>query len=152
QVARTVFAARPRAYRNVAIDPSTRRTADLFLYQQDKKGKQVPEINEDIVMHLLQFAFRPVLIWEHPVDLAGEIIKSQNLQDLIARKVKNWDEEVVFPNLTCEVARLRFTDMIGLEMLRRHQHQTRCGITFLGAELTPDTLDIIREVWPNVIH
>src|SRR5262249_47904805 len=147
RVGHTAYAAQVRAYRNIPIGALTRRLGNLFLFRKDKSGKQAPETNEEVLAHLFEFAFRPVVIWEHPVDTAGNIVSSSVLKARIDAGSKDWDEGIVFPHYSCEVAWVLFTDLAAPEMMRRFREESGIGIVFLGAALGPDNLETLQEVW-----
>ena len=151
RVANTVWAASLTRYRDVSIDPDNRAMSLLWLFRKNQDGQHPPETIEEILSHQLRFSFRPTLVWEHPVDADGQIVRSDTLAARIARGQKDWDRDIVFPRLTCEAPRLLFTDLSGLEQMRRFLEVTGASLAFAGATLGPDNLDILRTVWSDIV-
>jgi hypothetical protein len=102
---------------------------------------------------MLEFADRPVVVRERPIDAEGKPVTSGTL-DLRIRSggAGKWDDDIVFPRETCEVPRLRFTDLAVLEKFRRHAATERVGVLLLGATLGPDDRDVLRAVWPDLVE
>lgn len=146
RVGDTTFARQLLAYRGRPIDTAARRTADVFLYQ----GDETPDAVEDILGHMLQFAFRPVVTIERPVNDLGEPVKSRTLALRYEQGDTKWADDIVFPRTTCEVPRLRFADLMVLEQIRRFARKAGVGVVLTGATLAPDDRDILREVWPGL--
>src|SRR5262249_759329 len=134
------------------IENTTRRTASMFLWSTQSKGQHPAETSADVLSHLLEFAFRPVVVWEHPVDAAGGRVSSGTLALRIAMGDKTWDEGILFPYQTCEVPRLLMADLAGLEQMRRFAQDYGVGIVFAGATMLSDDLHVLSEVWPNYVH
>jgi hypothetical protein len=151
RVGHTVWAAALIRYRDVTINPDDRLTAFLWLFRKDEKGRHPPETIEEILAHLFRFARHPVLLWEHPVDANGEIVRSDTLAARRARDPKKWSHDIQFPRAMCEVPTIRLTDMLAFEQLRRFQEKTGASIVLTGAYLGPDNLNVLRSVWPHLV-
>jgi hypothetical protein len=150
RIASTTYAARVHRWQSQPIDEMTRRTAPIYLYQSDKDGKQPRETNDEILGHMLEHAFLPVLTCEYPVDSEGNPVDPETLKKRIAAKDKRWDEDVIFPWRTCQTPHLLFTDMAGLEQIRRFAVQERVGIVFTGATMSSADMRVLTEVWPEL--
>jgi hypothetical protein len=144
----TTFAAAVVGWRGNAVDRSTRRTAATFLFRKDPGGKQQPETVEEVIGHMLGFAFRPVLTWELAVDTEGNPVPSEDLK----RKIGDLDfrASVVWPHRTCEVRRLQFDDLYALEVLRRFSIRQGVGVLLVGAAQTRAEMDVLSELWPDL--
>jgi hypothetical protein len=155
RVGTTTFAKGLYIWLDKAINESTRRTADVYLYRRDKDGGQEPETPKDILGHMLDYAFRPVVTWEKPINEEGEPVSPDTLKYRIehpANKHIAWDDGIIFPLQTCNVPRLRFADLAGLEQMRRFAADEHVGIVFAGAMMTTDDDDVLREVWPRMVR
>jgi hypothetical protein len=152
RVGTTTFAAAIIDWRGKLVNSSSRRTAPVFPFRKDPGGTQPPETVEEVLAHMLEFAFQPVLVWEQPVDIEGNPIAAETLKHRIGTEGRHWDEDIIFPRQTCEVRRLLFADLYVLERLRRFAETQRVGVLFVGAELSPDDMGVLREVWPALIH
>ncbi|MCA1684430.1 MAG: hypothetical protein LC745_00285, partial [Planctomycetia bacterium] len=152
RVGPTTFAARVVEAWGKPIDPDDRLTAELPPFRRDKEDPvtQPYEPAEDVLGHMMKFAFRPVVTWEHAVTAAGKIVTSEELALRVEEKSKGWSKGVVFPVPTCEVPRLRFTDLAALEMIRRHAEAEGVGVVFTGATPGPDDVATLRVVWPGL--
>jgi hypothetical protein len=152
RVGHTTFAAEVLAWRGRPIDANTRRTAPLYLFRGEGEGRQPPETPHEILGHLLEHAFRPVVTWERPVDEGGRDVDPELLKFRIEHPSRHaaWDEGITFPLATCNVPRLRFADLAGLEQMRRFAREQEVGIVFAGATPTTDDAAVLREVWPGL--
>jgi hypothetical protein len=146
RVGDTTFAAELLAWQGKPVAASTRRTAPIFLFRKDETGRQDPETPQEVIVHMLEFAFRPVITWEYAVNAEGKIIGSAEL------RARDELAGIVYPWATCEVPRLRFADLAGLEQMRRFAQEQQVGIIFAGATLIPDDADVLREVWPELLE
>lgn len=148
----TAFAAPVLSAYGKRLDEATRRTAPLWVFTREKDDKGVPkETNEEVLAHMLEFALTPVVTREHPVNDLGEKVDSGTLALRINQGDKKWDEGIVFPRDTCEVPRLRFTDLLGLEKIRRFAAGEKVGVVFAGATLGPGDAEVLRAVWPKMV-
>jgi hypothetical protein len=113
---------------------------------------------------MIPFAHRPVVTVERAIDakgpegvpitgeaLAARIKAAKEAEDQ-GKTAPAWDQDILFPRLTCGCRRLRFTDMAGLEELRRHAAQHGVGIVLAGAYVGNDDLDVLRAVWPDLVE
>lgn len=151
RVGDTTFAATVNSWYGVPLDEATRRTADLSLFRRDRETKHAPfETQREIMASFLQFAHNPVLSREYPVDADGNKLIGEILGSMIEAEPKDWDEGITFPWETCGVARLRLTDMMPLEQLRRQAVGERVGVLLVGATLVADDKEILRDVWPGL--
>ena len=149
----TTFASAVNSWYGTPLDERTRRTAPLALFRQDRETKRAPsETQREIMASFLQFAHNPVLSREYPVDADGNKLTSEILAEMIETEPKDWDGGITFPWETCGVARLRLTDMMPLEQLRRHAVKERVGVLFVGATLVADDKEILRDVWPGLVE
>jgi hypothetical protein len=146
RIGATTFAQAVVSYRGNVLDENERRIAPIYIFH----GENEPESNEDVIGHMLAFAYKPVLVQEHPVKPNGEIITSGELQSRIERGDKEWSKEIVFPSQTCEVPRLRFYDLAPLEQLRRYALENEVGIVFAGAGVTDEEIEVLRTVFPDL--
>lgn len=151
RVGHTTFAAPVLEAWGRPVGDNTRRTAPLYLYQATEDGKPPYESIPEILQHLLEFAGKPIVTWEHPVNEVGEPIRSDLLVDRINQKDKSWDEGIVFPMQVCEVPTLRFIDLASLEQMRRHAAKEKVGVLFTGATLGPDDEADLRSIWPRLV-
>ena len=153
RVADTTFASAVNSWYGTPLDELTRRTAPLALFRRDRETKRAPsETQREIMTSFLQFAHNPVLSRESPVDADGNKQSGEILAAMIETEPKDWDEGITFPWETCGVARLRLTDMMPLEQLRRHAVKERVGVLFVGATLVADDKEILRDVWPGLVE
>jgi hypothetical protein len=152
RVGHTTFASRVISWRGKPVDGSTRRTAPIFQFRTDPRRKQHPEPAADVLAHLLEFAFLPVIIWEYAVNNNGEPIGSKDLKRQATTESRGWDHNITFPRQTCEVRRLLLADLYVLEQLRQFTKKNDVGIAFVGAALTQDDFGVLREVWPELLH
>jgi hypothetical protein len=172
RVGHTTHAAPVLSWNGNPIESATRRTADLFRFMRQKRGKrlaenqaevngeeqvaedppeQIAESPAEVVGELLKFAFRPVLVREHPIDPEGFPIESGTLALRKNQGDKKWDEGIEFPRETCEVPRMQFTDLEPLEQIRRFALKHHVGVVFLGAGLSGEDRAVMREVFPGLI-
>jgi hypothetical protein len=147
RVGDTLSAARVTAFRGKQFDPALRRTMPLFYWRPQETLHEPPE---DSLAHMLDFAFRPTLTWEHPYDSEGHEISSDVLAERHTAGDKEWDRGVVFPRLTCEVPRLQFIDLMPLEQLGRFSSRFGSPVLFTGATPLPDDMEILRAVFENI--
>jgi hypothetical protein len=153
RVGDTTFAAPVRRYKGRPLNEATRRTAPTYVYRSGPDGNEGSyEPPADVVGHILDFSFRPVVTWEHPIDLGGNPISSSDLAERAERDKRAWDEGVVFPRETCEVPRLRLTDLLGLERIRRFATQWGVGVVFTDATLCPADFEVLKAVWPDLVE
>lgn len=153
RVGDTTFAAPVNSWYGTPLDEATRRTAPLSLFRRDRETKRAPsETQREIMASFLQFAHNPVLSREYPVDADGNKLTGEILASMIEAEPKDWDEGITFPWETCGVARLRLTDMMPLEQLRRYATKERVGVLFVGATLVADDQEILRAVWPGLVE
>jgi hypothetical protein len=151
RVGDTTFAAPVLHYKGRAVDEATRRTAPTHVFQRSPNGEgQEPEEPGEVLGHMLSFAFRPVVTWEYPIGPDGDPVSPEDLAARARRDKKGWDDGVVFPRETCQVPRLRFTDLIGLERMRRFAEQHRVGVVLADATLCPADLEVLQAVWPGL--
>jgi hypothetical protein len=151
RIAGTTWAAQVLGYRGKRIQEVERRTAILLLFRHDQTGGQLHEIPNEVLAHMIEFAWRPVITWDHPIDLDGNIIDPAVLADRFTNKEQGVDSSVIFPRETCNVPRLRFADLAGLERLRRFAVDQQVGVIFAGANFSPDDQALLRELWPDLV-
>jgi hypothetical protein len=152
RVATTTWAAKVLSFRGRPIDEMERRTAALNLFRHDRTGGQLHERPDEVLTNQLEFAWRPAITWEHPVDAEGNIVEPQELVGRIERKEQGWDSKVLFPRETCNVPRLRFADLAGLEKLRRFASDQGIGVILAGATISPDDRALQRTMWPELVE
>jgi DNA polymerase family B len=148
-VGTALFAAKVLAYRGTPVEALTWRTADLFVFSKGRDGQQPPEMIEDVLGHMLKFAHNPVISWEHPVDPDGRPIDSAAMRDRL-EKIE-LIKEITTPHQTCEVRRLRFTDVVVLAQIRRYRERSHRGLIFAGATLTGSEFKVLQAVWPQLV-
>jgi hypothetical protein len=148
------FGAQLLSWRGTAVDTKTRKTAPIFQYQADKDGKQLDERHHEIIGHMLEFAFRPVVTWEMAIDSDGNAVDPGTIKAKIELESNSSAGigNYLFPWYTCQVRRLRFTDLLGLEKLRRFATAQGIGVAFMAATMTQADSDALREVWPELVE
>lgn len=151
RVGDTTFAAEVRAWKGRPIRPETRRTAPTFIFRREEGVAPHPhETPAEVLAHLLEFAHRPVMTWEYPVDSEGTRLDGELLAASIQAGVKDWDAGITFPLATCGVGHLLLTDLLCLEKLKRHAESEGVGLIFAGATMGPDDVEVLRDVWPDL--
>jgi hypothetical protein len=150
RISGTTWAAEVLGFRGKSIQKIDRWTATPRLFKTDRMGGHPYERPDDVLANLLEFAWRPVITWEHPVDIDGQIIDPTAIEGRIKRREQGWDASVVFPRESCDVPRLRFTDMVGLEMIRRFAADHNIGVIFASATFSPDDRELMCEMWPDL--
>jgi hypothetical protein len=144
-----VWSAVVRGYKGRSFHPLDRPTAPVFVHGMAPQDRG-PEPVDEVLEHFLRFALDPVVNWSHPVDRDGGIVDSGELAARAQAKAKGWSEGTLFPYHSCEVGRLVFTDMLGVEMLRRYQEEHGAAVAFLGAMEIPSDLATLRAAWPGL--
>jgi hypothetical protein len=143
----TLVAARVNGYGDQPLDPKRRLTATMYWWRGEETPHETPDVS---LMHMLSYAFRPVMTWEYPYDHQGNPIDPQALAERREADDKDWARGVTFPLRTCQVPRLHFIDLMPLEQLRRFSAQNNAPILFTGAAPLPDDPDILREVFSEI--
>ncbi len=152
RVGGTTFAAKVLGFRGERIEAMARRTAAINLFQHDPSGGQLHEAPDPVLANMLEFAWRPVITWEHPLDTEGNIVDTGELVGRIVRREQGWDASVIFPRETCDVPRLQFADLAGVEKLRRFADDQQVGVLFVGVTLGRDDRDLLSEIWPEILE
>ncbi|MBV8314070.1 MAG: hypothetical protein JOZ53_03960, partial [Planctomycetaceae bacterium] len=151
RVGDTAFAANVVAYRGREIESSTRRTAPVWIYKPDPSGVDPNEDPAEVLGHMLDFAHHATLMVEHAVGPGGIALTSAELEAAYHRDRKHWADGIVFPRETCEVPRLRFTDLLCLEQVRRFADANHVGVAFADATLSDSDAALIRDVFPAAV-
>jgi hypothetical protein len=153
RVGDTTFAAQVLNWQGKPIDAATRRTASHYLYQKDEHDEPPQELPLEVLGHMLECAYRPVVTWERPLDEEGNPVDPDLLKFRIEHPGKrDWATGIVFPWQTCNAPRLRLTDLVGLDKMRQFAAEQKVGITFTGATLTSDDEAVLREIWPRMVE
>ncbi len=147
RISDTLVAARVTDYANQPLDPSIRLTATLYRWRGEETPHEPPEMS---LMHMLTYAFRPVMTWEYPHDHEGKPLDPATLTKRLEDKDKDWARGVTFPLRTCQVPHLHFIDLMPLEQLHRFCEQFHASVLFAGATPLPDDADILRAVFGKI--
>jgi hypothetical protein len=144
RVGTTTFACEVRGYKNRSIDPRRLPMGLIRLFKPDPVSHKHPTEDPEVVFsHMLDFAYRPVMTLELPIDATT---------GAIADITQNPDAGVIFPWATCSVPRLRWTDLMVLEQMRQFAEKQKVGIVLLGPELSTDENDTLRTIWPGMVE
>ena len=147
RVGTTLYAASVKAFRDKPVDLVTRSNAVTFTYRTEAGAAPVESVDE-IVEHILSFAFRPSITKERIVNQDGDIIEPAHIKSLIAAKRLNSDE-FVWPFEPCEVETLRAVDLVALDRLRRFMESNSVDIQGFTATATEELKDVLSEVFGN---
>jgi len=152
RVGTTTFAAAVVAYQGRKLGQLTRHTAPIRLFERDRQsGKHPKELPGEIITSMLEFAHHPRVTWERPVKAtSGETVDPIVLAAKIGEEQTKWDTDLIFPRATCNVARLRFTDLAVLEQMRRYAEAQEVGVVLAGPALSPDERDVLKTIWPDL--
>jgi hypothetical protein len=166
RVGELMWAARVGGCGDQAIGTEARKAAEIVLFRKDESGLH-PRVSPDATFDaMMPFAFNPVLIRERPVfvpDLEsrppgpakeedwGTPVAAGDLAEKIAAKDKDWAKNILFPWGTCETPNLLFTDLLPMEMIRRHIVAQGGSVAFVGAEPIVDDHRVVREVFPHAV-
>lgn len=151
RVGTTLFAASVKAFRDKPIDSTTRYNTPMLTYSTDRETGLAPiETNDEIVDHLLSFAFRPVVTRETIIDRGtGEPVEPETIAAMIAagsfKKEKR--DEFEWPIDPCQVETLRAVDLIAFERLRRFSESHGVPIQGFTATATQELRDVLGEVF-----
>jgi hypothetical protein len=153
RVGATLFASRVEAFRGTPVDSLTRYNAPMLTYSSDPKTNRSPvERNDEIVAHVLEYAFRPVVMYETPVDKdSGSPVDPAALREKIAAKALKL-EHYVWPVDPCEVVTLRAIDLIAFERLRRFAEAHGVSIQGFTATATDELIDVLSEVFGDKVE
>ncbi|MEO6810153.1 MAG: DUF3854 domain-containing protein, partial [Isosphaeraceae bacterium] len=146
----TTFASEVLTWRGEVLDEFRRLIAEIPRFKRDQAGHQPGENADEILGHMLRFAFRPVVTVEHPIDADDQKVEPGDLAKRKAAGGANWDDGITFPRATCDVPRLRFTDLVALEQIRRFAEREKVGVILTGATLGPDDAETFKAVWPEL--
>lgn len=151
RVGTTLFAASVKAFRDKPIDSTTRYNAPMLTYATDRETGLAPvETNDEIVDHLLSFAFRPVVTREAIIDRGtGEPVEPETIAAMIAAGSfkKESRDEFEWPIDPCQVETLRAVDLIAFERLRRFSESHGVPVQGFTATATQELRDVLGEVF-----
>jgi hypothetical protein len=144
RVGNTTWAMKVEGYGGVTVREAGWRLADIqpLRRSEDDGAAHPPETHEKIVTHLIQCAFRPVIVTEYATGPEGGRIKSADLRSFEL-------DDVRYPRGVCEVPTLLLTDMSALEAIRRYRAAHGVGVLLLGAVSIADDDDVIRAGFPD---
>jgi len=103
RVGSTTFARQILGHRGRAVGAVNRKTAWIVLFKRDQRTRKHPrELTWNVFTHMLDLAYKPVMTVERPVDaITGAVVDTS----------KTGDSTVILPRGTCDVPRVRWTDL-----------------------------------------
>lgn len=153
RVGTTIFAAGVRGFRGRPIDSTTRYNSAMSPFSIDRETGLAPiESNDEIMIHLLSFAFRPVVTRESIIDRAtGEPVDPATISAMI--ETRSLDRETrdayEWPIDPCQVETLRAVDLVAFDRLRRFSESYAVSIQGFTATATLELRDVLAEVFED---
>jgi hypothetical protein len=149
--AKNVFVAEVLRFRGESLLPSLRPRKQIEVFQREPNGQHPAEDTADILAHLLDFAYGPIVVEDHPVNRDGAKVDPDSLAAVFRAKVKGWHPDVRFPQRTCQAPRLVLTDLVVLEQVRRFAAGQKVGVVLAGATLGTTHRDVLEQVFPSIL-
>jgi hypothetical protein len=143
RVGRTTFARHVLACDGV--EPDWESATPEYLEEED-----VSPTSAEFLKHLFSCMRNPVLVQEHIVDKAGNVVSPEVMRERKKTGREDWADGVTFPHGTCEGPHLLGTDMLPICNLRAYAARCRASVVFLGATLTDADGEVLEAGFPGI--